>query len=167
MTAEQGIVVAHAEDPAGQRNVRAGGEGLQLGHEIVDGVDGAVRRGEQVGADGLRAELLGMGMTIDEAGHQRLAGEVLQHRPVGPLLERVHLAADKGDPAVVDDDRFDGGGLVALHGDDRAAGDDEVRGRAGGSVGRLLAAGGKYEGGNEDRGNGRAAGHGGFLGSGP
>ena len=166
MAAEQGIVVAHAEDPAGQLNVWPGGEGLQLVHEIVHGVDSAVRRGEQVGADGLRAELLDMGMTVDEPGHQRLASEVLQHCPVGLLLERVHLAADKGDPAVVHDDRFGEGGLVAFHGDDGAAGDDEIRGFTRGSAGGLLAASGKREGGHEDRGNGRAAGHGGFLGSG-
>ncbi len=90
-----------------------------------------------------------------------------QHGAVGPLLERVRLGSDKGDPAVIHDDRFDRGGLVAFHGDDGAAGNDEVRSRDWGRVGRLLAAGGEHEGGGEDGGNGRAAGHGGFLGWGP
>ena len=166
MAAEQCIVVADAEDPAGQADVRSGAEGLQPVHQVVDRVDGTVRRSEQVGADGLCTELLGVGMTIDEPGHQRLAGEVLHHRAGALLLECVRPAADEGDLALVHDDRFDGDGLVAFHRDDGAAGDDEVRGRAGeGGVGRLLAAGSKYEGGDEDRGKGRAAGHKCFLGS--
>ena len=165
MAAEQCIVVADAEDPAGQGHVRPGGEGLQLLHDIVHGIDRAVRWCEQVGADGLRAELLGVRMTVDEPGHQRLAAEVLHHRSVALLPERVRLAADERDPAVVHDDRLDGDGQVALHRDDGAAGDNEVRGRAGSGVGGLLAAGGHCEGGNEDGGNSLVAGHAGFLGS--
>ena len=165
MAAEQCVVVAHAEDPPGQGDVRSGGEGLQPVHEVVDRIDGTVRRSEQVGADGLRAELLGVGVAIDEPGHQRLAAEVLQHRAVALLPERVCPAADESDPAVVHDDRFDGGGLVAFHRDDGAAGDDEVRGCTGGGVGGLLAAGSHCEGGNEDGGNSLVAGHARFLGS--
>ena len=106
-------------------------------------------------------------MAVDEPGHQRLAGKILQHRAVALLLECIRLAADEGDLAVVHDDRLDGDRLVAFHRDDGAAGDDEVRGRDGGGVGRLSAAAGKHEGGDEDRGEDRAACHGGSLGYGP
>ncbi len=88
----------------------------------------------------------------------------LQHRAVALPLERGRLAADERDPAVVHNDCFDGGGSVALHGDDRPARDDEVRPFAELSVGGLLAAGSHCEGGNEDGGNSLVAGHAGFLG---
>ena len=128
MAAEQGVVVAHAEDPAGQANVGADGEGLELCHEVVDGVDRAVRRREQVGADGLRAELLRMRVTVDEPGQQCPASEI--DRPGrGTTMRLVYFGtgADRDDPAVPDRDRLRGDGLVACHGDDGAAGKDRVR----------------------------------------
>ncbi len=164
MAAKQGVVVAGAEDPARELDVRPVGEGLEPGHEIVNGVDRAVRWGEQVGSDGLCAELLDVGMAVDEPGHQRLAGEVLQHGACALLLECVGLAANESDPAVVHDDRLDRGGLVAFHRDDGAAADDEVRARRGRVAGGLLAAGGEGEGGGEDGGDGRTSIHAGFLG---
>jgi hypothetical protein len=78
------------------------------------------------------------------------AGEVLQDSALTLPLERVRLAADEGDPPVVHDDCLGRGGLVTFHGDDGTAGDDEVRGRDRGGVGRLLAAGGEGERGNDD-----------------
>ena len=127
MAAEQSIVVADAENPAGLFDIRPGSESLQLVHEIVDGVDVAVRRGEQVGADGLTSELLGVGMAIDEAGHQRLAGEV--HRPrrlslVG-LLD-LGPRADRQDRPALDRQGL-GVGLCVIHGDDGATDVDDIR----------------------------------------
>ena len=164
MAAEQCVVVAHAEDPTCQCDVRPGGERLQPVHEVVDRIDGTVRRSEQVGPDGLRAELLGVGMAIDEPGHQRLAAEILEHRAVALLRERLCPAASESDLAVVDDDRFDGGGLVAFHRDDRAAVDDEVRRGTWSGGGVLLPAGGHRECGNEDGGNSLGTRHTVFLG---
>ena len=137
VTAEQGIVVASAENPAGELDIRLGGEGLQSRDEIIHRVDGAVGRSEQEGADRLAAKLLGVGMAIDEAGHERLPGQVHRSRlcpPVG-LLDLGPRAERQNRPVL--DRQGLGAGLGVIHSDD-ATDVDRIRhdGWGGGRVSR-------------------------------
>ena len=160
MAAQQRVVVADAEDPAGALHIGALREGLQPVDHVVDGIDVPIGRGEQVGAHCLGAELLGMGVPVDEAGHQRLAGKVLDDGSVALPLEGIDLRTDEDDLAVVDDDRFGDCGRRSLHGEDGAAGDDQIGPSVGAGVGDCgrLAAGSEGKRGNTSAGRRRETG---------
>jgi hypothetical protein len=76
MLAQQGVVVAEPEDPAGQVDVRAGGHLAELLDDVVDAVHGPVRWGQQDRPHGQDAQVGDMGVRIDQTRHQRPAGQV-------------------------------------------------------------------------------------------
>ena len=124
---QQGVVVADAEDPASPLRVRACGERLQLGDDVVDRVDAAIGRGEQVGAHSLTSELLGVRMAIDEPWQQSLASEVDHPRRLSPMrLLNVRPRAYGEDLSALDRQCL-GARLFVVHGDDRATNVDRIR----------------------------------------
>ncbi len=143
--AQERVVVAHPEHPARAGDVGPGGEPLQLLDEVVDRLDRAVGRGEQVRTDGLRAETQQVAVAVEEAGEQRPPREVGAHgRLVGERLG-TRARADVEDASVVPDGDRLGGRSVVVDGDDRAAEEDARSGVSHGTpvpgqdVGRILA----------------------------
>ena len=80
---QDGVVVAHAEDPARSHHVRTRGEVGQFRDQLVDRLDGSVGRRQQLSSDGLDAEVCDVRMTVDEPRSQRAPGEIDHARARG------------------------------------------------------------------------------------
>ena len=117
--------------------------GLQRGDDLVGVRRRTHRRRRDIHAVGHGQGVDEVAVRIDEARHQQLAAQVLDHRLGTLALHHVGVSPDSDDLSILDGNRFGIGGRIAHHRQDRPAVEDQVRSCAGRSS--LLRAAGQRE----------------------
>ena len=125
------VVITPGENPAAVGNLRLVLVRLERRDDRGNRVARTDRRGRNIDLLRQCRRIDEVAVGIDEARQHGLAAEILDDGVGTLLLHRLGVGAGKHDLAAANNNRFDVGWLVALHGEDGAAVNDKVGTRSG------------------------------------